>query len=105
MNKWISETTGLESKSQLKAHRIHKFNSLIKNVDLDMRFYPFFTQAEKDVETDIWNEADQDYEQRKVKLRAELNKLTAIERSKYFQEIEVTEKAVNDFLPVSPVII
>lgn len=102
MNKWKSETTELESKSQLKAHRIHKFNSLFIDTDLDMRFYPFFTQAEKDLEASVWNEADQDYEERKADLKIELNKLTAGKRSLYFQEIGETEKPVDDYLPVSP---
>ena len=103
MGRWKDEKSGLESKAQLKAHRIHKFDGIFIDEDLDMKFYPVFTQAEKDLQFSIWQEADVDYETRKGELREKLNALSPTELTTYFNEIGVEQIPIEDYLPESPV--
>jgi hypothetical protein len=103
MSKWKSETFELESKSQLKAHRKHKFDELLMDNDLDLLNYSFWSQAEKDLEILLWKEADDAYEIRKDVLRPQLTALITNDLVKYFQEIGVPESSVEDYLPESPV--
>ena len=102
MSKWESKQ-GIESKSQLKAHRDHLMNRFLMENDLNLLQYPFWSQADKDLEATLWKEADNDYETRKVALRPLLNALSAEELTTYFQEIGVPENNVEDYLPESPV--
>ena len=108
MSKWISETTKLESKAQLKEHREHKLNELCSDNGLNRLNAVFWTPAELALEATLWNDADTTtehygYEKRKEVLRGQLTALAANELVVYFQEIGVPESSVEDYLPESPV--
>jgi hypothetical protein len=102
MSKWISETLQLESKSQLKEHRRHRLNALLMHADLNLLFYSFWSQADKDLETVLWKQADADYESRKTTLKGQLKAINANDLKKYFQEIGIVESNVDDWLGASP---
>lgn len=102
MSKWISESTGLESKEQLKAHRRHQLQDKLADVNLDLKMYPFWLQADKDLEATLWRQADADYESRKVTLTAQIDGLPVNDKTAYFNEIGVTEVTTAIYLPASP---
>ena len=82
MSKWKSETTELESKAQLKQHRIHLWQGLCKQNDLDLQTYPVWTDVEK----------------AKAKLKQDLKKLSKEAKAKYFQEIGIDEQNEDAWL-------
>lgn len=102
MSRWKSETTGLESKAQLKAHRKHRFNALIGETDLIFAQSYAYTTEERQLADNQWAEADEDYEERKARLRMALDSLSSVDKKKYFEEIGEAERPVNDYLPISP---
>ena len=105
MSKWLSELTGLESKAQLKAHRQHRFSALKADTDLIFAQSYAYTTEERQLADDLWAQADEDYEARKVDLRSNLNTLSLDDKTKYFEEVGETERAVDDYLPVSPFVV
>ena len=101
MSKWISETTGLESKAQLKSHRKDRWKGLLLQNSLDLEMYPWWTDEEKALERSLFAEADKDYEERKAKLKQEIKKLSKEDKAKYFQEIGETEQDIDIWLKPS----
>ena len=87
MSKWKSETTNLESKAQLKSHRKDKWKGLLLQNNLDLELYSWWTEEEKALERTLFAEADENYEERKLKLNQEIKNLSIEDKSKYFQEI------------------
>jgi len=100
MSRWISETTELESKEQLKAHRKHMWLGLLLSNGLDEDLIPFWTQAEKDLELELWAKADANYENRKVVLKRQLEALDSKELGVYFSEIGVEVQDITKWLKV-----
>mgnify|MGYP001494526557 CR=1 FL=1 len=103
MSKWISETFELESKAQLKEHREHKMQELLMDNGLKLSYYPFWSQADKDLELALWLQADEDYEKRKNELRNKLKALSSSNLDIYFDEIGVVKVPIDDFLQPSPI--
>ena len=101
MSKWKSETTELESKAQLKSHRKDKWKGLLLQNDLDLEMYPWWSDEEKIFERTLFAEADKNYEERKVKLKQELKKLSKENKTKYFQEIGEIEQDEDIWLKPS----
>uniref|UniRef100_A0A6M3K0Y5 Uncharacterized protein n=1 Tax=viral metagenome TaxID=1070528 RepID=A0A6M3K0Y5_9ZZZZ len=87
MNKWISQSTGLESKEQLKSHRNDRWRGLLLKNNLDLLRALWWTPTEQALELTLWNEADVEYEQRKVKLKADIDRLKQADKEKYLTEI------------------
>lgn len=98
MSKWQSETTGLESKEQLKSYRKDKWKGLLLQNNLDLDLYPWWTDEEKELEEKLWEEADKDYEKRKEDLSKALHKLEALKLPIYFQEIGVENQDIGVWL-------
>jgi hypothetical protein len=96
VNKWKSETTGLESKEQLKAHRAHKWLGLLSQNNLDLFLTFWWTQEEKVLEQTLWVEADIDYEVRKQDLKKQLDLLTDSELSQYMEDIGISDIGRSD---------
>ena len=98
MSKWKSETTNLESKEQLKSHRKDMWRGLLLQNGLDIDLIPFWTQAEKDIEQNLWAQADVDYENRKAILKEQLKALSGDDLKIYFSEIGIAEQDVDTWL-------
>jgi len=98
MSPYISDTTGLESKAQLKAHRKHRWQGLLLQNGLDPDLQRWWTQEELDLEESLWEQADVEYEERKTALKAKLDKLAPAELDTYFTEIGVAKTSVADYL-------
>lgn len=94
----ISKTFRLESKIQLKATRKMIWKKLLANNSLDLDFHPWWPEQEKTLERLLWSEADGDYENRKIKLKEDLNGLTPKELKIYFEEIKEDEQKIDDYL-------
>ncbi len=101
MNKWKSETLDIESKEQLKSHRKDKWRGLLIQNGLDLELYPWWTQEEKDLERALWLEADKDYEERKLILKSQVDKLSVKNTDVYFQEIGIEKQDTNVWLKPS----
>lgn len=98
MSKWESEMFQLESKEQLRAHRIHLWIGLLAKNGLDIRCYPWWTTEEKELERTLWAKADANYEARKAALKQQLATLSINDLSIYFKEIRVKEQSIDDWL-------
>ena len=62
MNRWLSDSLGIESKAQLKSHRMDKFRGLLLDSGLDLALAAFWSAEERALEIRLWKLADQDYE-------------------------------------------
>lgn len=98
MSKWIAETIGLESKLQLKAHRDHKLNALMRDF-----FLSPWCDADKIIQATLFVTADTQYETNKANLKAQLLAISSTELTAYFNEIGVQEVSLDKYLPRSPV--
>ena len=99
MSKWQSETTKLESKAQLKAHRRRIWNALLKTNSLFIEEYPWWTDEEKELERQLFTEADKDYEKRKKTLKSDIKKLPVNSQAIYFHDIGIdTATNIDEWL-------
>ena len=87
MDKWISQSTGLESKEQLKSHRNDRWRGLLLKNNLDLLRAKWWTPEEDALELTLWDEADIEYEQRKKALKAQIDNLKTADKEKYLTEI------------------
>ena len=101
MSRWISETLDIESKEQLKSHRKDKWRGLLIQNGLDLDLYPWWTDEEKALEQTLWIEANKDYEERKVVLKTQIDKLSVKNADIYFQEIGIEKQDINIWLKPS----
>ena len=69
--------------------------------NLNLALYPWWTVAEKALEQNLFAEADEDYEARKLTLKAELEKLTPQKLTVYFDEIKIIKSTVAEYLSPS----
>ena len=100
-NKWKSETFNIESKEQLKSYRKAMWMGLLLQNNLDLVFYPWWTNEEKDLELTLFVKADEDYETKKIELKQAIKKLSEENKTKYFQEIGVVKQDEDVWLKES----
>ena len=101
MSRWKSETFNIESKEQLKSYRKDMWKGLLMQNGLDLEMYPWWTVDEIALESNLFSQADENYEERKLALKAKLEKLAPVYLIRYFDEIGVNEVLIEDWLKTS----
>ena len=96
MDKWLSSSTGLESKEQLKSHRNDRWKGLLFQNNLDLLRALWWTPTEQALELTLWDEADIEYEDRKKALKAQIDKLKTADKEKYLVDIGCDENTDID---------
>lgn len=90
--KYRSETTGLESKAQLDEYRKKRCRQALVENGLDTDFQFLWSVENKVLAQQLWDDTAVEDAQRKTELRTKVEKLSADDRAKYFNEIGVVDQ-------------